>query len=68
MLRTTKYNINSVDFEFYTFSFTIDKIAFVHKHSNRFPDVVGFQAEEHLAEGEGYLNGDPDECSVPVGF
>ena len=35
-------------------------------HNNRIPDVVGFQAEEHLAEGEGYLNGDSDECSVPV--
>ena len=31
-------------------------------------DVVGLQAEEHLAEGEGDLYGDSDECSVPVVF
>ena len=32
------------------------------------PDVVGLQAQEHLAQGEGDLDGDPDEGRVPVIF
>ena len=29
------------------------------------PDVVGLQAQEHLTQGEGDLDGDPDEGCVP---
>ena len=32
------------------------------------PDVVGLQAQEHLAQGEGDLDGDPDEGCVPEIF